>query len=102
MAWKPCIECGTPSPDPRCPQHRIPPTTRAEVKRRSDLVGTWIRTHGPVCPGWGRPLHTVAASNLTADHIVPVSMGGMNGALRVLCRSCNSARGDGHNNPAPR
>lgn len=102
MPWKPCIECGTPTPDPRCPKHRLPPTnTRAETNRRAEVVGTWLRTYGPVCPGWRRPLHTVTASNLTADHIIPIAEGGLNGPLRVLCRACNSARGDGYNNPGP-
>jgi 5-methylcytosine-specific restriction endonuclease McrA len=34
-----------------------------------------------------------STSDLTADHIVPISKGGALGPLRVLCRTCNSRRG---------
>jgi 5-methylcytosine-specific restriction endonuclease McrA len=34
-----------------------------------------------------------ATTDLTADHLIPVIDGGAAGPLRVLCRSCNSARG---------
>lgn len=44
-----------------------------------------------VCPGWERPAHQ--AEELTADHVLPTSRGGaQSGTLRVLCRTCNSAR----------
>jgi 5-methylcytosine-specific restriction endonuclease McrA len=36
-----------------------------------------------------------ATSDLTADHVTPLAAGGHPlGQLRVLCRSCNSRRGD--------
>jgi 5-methylcytosine-specific restriction endonuclease McrA len=35
-----------------------------------------------------------ATDDLTADHLIPLAKGGNPlGALRVLCRSCNSRRG---------
>lgn len=49
--------------------------------------------HGNWCPGYGTPSH--AATDLTADHIVPIAAGGKpDGALGVLCRSCNSRKAD--------
>ncbi|WP_078912724.1 HNH endonuclease [Streptomyces sp. NRRL S-646] len=37
-----------------------------------------------------------SAEDLTGDHIIPLSKGGTNEAsnVRVLCRSCNSRRGN--------
>jgi 5-methylcytosine-specific restriction endonuclease McrA len=36
-----------------------------------------------------------SAEDLTCDHVVPLVVGGLNtpSNIRVLCRSCNSARG---------
>lgn len=66
--------------------------TRRERIRRADAVRAHVEQHGWVCPGWQRDPHP--AENLTADHIVPTGLGGeQSGELRVLCRSCNSARG---------
>ncbi|MEU1596193.1 hypothetical protein ABZ468_25875 [Streptomyces sp. NPDC005708] len=69
-----------------------PGYTRGERIRRADAVRAWVAENGLVCPGWQRDPHP--ADDLTADHIVPPGAGGSEaGALRVLCRSCNSARG---------
>jgi predicted kinase len=66
--------------------------TRQERLRRADAVRAHVEQHGWTCPGWEREPHP--AENLTADHIVPTGLGGAQGGeLRVLCRSCNSARG---------
>jgi 5-methylcytosine-specific restriction endonuclease McrA len=44
----------------------------------------------PWCSDCG---HTGSENNpLTAEHVVPVSQGGKDGPLTVLCRSCNSSR----------
>lgn len=44
------------------------------------------RWHGSVCG---------ATTDLTADHVIPLSKGGTNeGPRRVLCRRCNSRRRD--------
>ncbi|QIJ62560.1 HNH endonuclease [Streptomyces sp. JB150] len=69
-----------------------PGYTRRERIRRADAVRAWVAENGLVCPGWQRDPHP--AGDLTADHIVPPGAGGSEaGELRVLCRSCNSARG---------
>lgn len=48
-----------------------------------------IRVH-PYCTWCG------STEDLTGDHITPLSKGGTNeaGNIRVLCRSCNSRRGN--------
>ena len=47
-----------------------------------------------------------ATTDLTGDHIVPLSQGGLSvpGNIAVRCRSCNSARGNrgDADQPAPR
>lgn len=48
----------------------------------------WLERHGPLCPGWGRPPHIVAAQELTVDHVRPKSRD----ELSVLCRSCNGRK----------
>jgi hypothetical protein len=66
----------------------------SERQRRARVVLEHLEFYGPVCPGWQRPPHDVAATALTADHEVPVAAGGdPHGALGVLCRPCNSAKG---------
>lgn len=52
-------------------------------------IAAWRAEHGDWCPGWGVPPH--ASSDLTADHVDPRRLGR---GVRVLCRSCNSRRGD--------
>ena len=87
-----------------CPTHRserdahqrrtVPTKTveRAERARRAAVVREHRDRYGDWCPGWRRPGH--AASDLTADDVVPVMVTGAPSAvLRVLCRSCNSRRG---------
>jgi 5-methylcytosine-specific restriction enzyme A len=71
------------------------PYTAAERARRAAAVEQWRRQFGDVCPGWHREPHGVAWPNiLTADHVEAFAAGGAeDGPLRVLCRSCNSARG---------
>lgn len=69
----------------------------AERRRRRDVVLEHLELYGPVCPGWQREEHWALPRELTADHVVPVAAGGdQDGALRVLCRSCNSRRGMSH------
>ena len=65
--------------------------TKAERARRAAAVTAWVSINGWTCPGWQRDPHP--SHDLTADHVTPVAHGGINGPLRILCRSCNSSRG---------
>jgi 5-methylcytosine-specific restriction protein A len=99
-----CLGCGTRIPSgSRCTHcatkvqqakraRRPQSATSAEKRRRAAAVNEWRAIHGTWCPGWQRPPHP--ATDLTADHVMPYAAGGSeDGPLRVLCRSCNSARG---------
>lgn len=94
MSSTPCLICGDLFPTgggaTRCPAHQLPRATYREAARRRQLVADHRGEWGDVCPGWGRDPHP--ASDLTADHVTPISHGGIEGELRVLCRSCNSRR----------
>ena len=68
--------------------------TAKERTRRQDLIREHVARFGWTCPGWQCPPHP--STDLTADHIHPVARGGAeDGAITVLCRSCNSRRGAG-------
>jgi 5-methylcytosine-specific restriction enzyme A len=102
-----CIECCSPVPEggrcpnPACPRSRRRPASRgpdrshAERARRKKVVEAWRRQHGDVCPGFGVPAHTLEPGDyLTADHVVPTSLGGdPAGPLQVLCAACNVRKG---------
>lgn len=76
------------APKPKDPSYGL-----RERNRRSDTVAAWVAMHGWVCPGWGRPAHP--ATDLAADHIIARRLGGpQDGPLQVLCRECNSRKGD--------
>lgn len=91
-------------PGPRCDdcesvhQHRrnsrraATTYTSTERTRMANAVSQWRSENGDWCPGYQRSPHV--ASDLTADHVVPVALGGAGGALTVLCRSCNSRKRD--------
>lgn len=59
--------------------------------RRNQLIRAWLTHIGPICPGYQRDPHHVPPTHPTADHIRP---GDPTSPLRVLCRSCNSTRGN--------
>lgn len=91
---KPCIICGTPTQGTRC--RSCPPARpgygNTERLRRKQAVDAHRAEYGNWCPGWQRAPHP--ATDLTADHITAVAVGGAeNGPLSVLCRSCNSRKG---------
>jgi 5-methylcytosine-specific restriction protein A len=102
MPMRPCLVCGQPfearpyGPS-RCPEHeqerqRAKSRTKAEAKRRAEVVAAWREEHGDWCPGWGSQ-GPHPSRDLTADHVIPRSQGGEDGPLAVLCRRCNASRG---------
>ncbi len=95
MPWKPKSAC----PVCRrvgCTAHkrsRSRPETRQEREAKVKLVKEWVEAHGYWCPGFEVEPHPSA--DLTADHILPVGLGGdVLGPMQVLCRKCNSRRGN--------
>jgi 5-methylcytosine-specific restriction protein A len=97
MLMRPCLDCGRPIPGThkRCALHAKPGNRRgatttergygAAHQRRARAV---IAAH-PWCQECG------TTENLTADHVTPIANGGDPlGDLQVLCRSCNSTRGN--------
>ena len=92
MPTRPATVCPT-CRLPTC-HHRTTPTrpSSAEQKRRRQAVAGHVNSRGWNCPGWNTAPH--ASRDLTADHVQPRSLGGEHGPLRVLCRSCNSRRGN--------
>lgn len=90
---KPCVICGTPSTASRCPEHAIPQPTAADRKRRASVIAEHLAIYGPNCPGYGTEAH--AATDLTADHVLPRSRFGESGDLTVLCRACNARKHNG-------
>jgi 5-methylcytosine-specific restriction enzyme A len=76
-------------------RHNALYNTRAWQRLSARVLRAWRGQHGDWCPGYGREPHP--ASDLTADHIVPLAAGGAPldiANLTVLCRSCNSTKGD--------
>jgi 5-methylcytosine-specific restriction protein A len=71
--------------------HTDPRWTRMAKRAVARHVGAF----GYECPGYHRPAHP--ASDLTADHVVPLAAGGAPfdwGNVAVLCRSCNATKGE--------
>jgi len=82
----PCLICGTPSSQGRCPQHR---TRQARGYSESWLqISAAAIREQPWCTYCG------AVTDLTGDHRVPLSRGGTStpGNCVVACRPCNSAK----------
>lgn len=104
---KVCTVCGvvTSRPGGRCliharlsnrSRHNTLYSTRAWQRLSARIIARHRGQYGNWCPGYGRDPHP--AIDLTADHIVPLAAGGAPldiGNLAVLCRSCNSTKGDG-------
>ena len=81
MAMKPCLVCGVPSSDSRCPAHTL----------RKGSTRSWRRVRAQVlerdswrCQLCGRPAVEV-------DHVVPHAAGGTDqpSNLRSLCHVCH-------------
>ena len=101
---RPCPQPGCPELqyDTRCAQHRRENDRRKrqvgsraseprDRERRKATVDAHRAEHGDWCPGWGREAH--ASTDLTADHVEEVALGGdPHGPLQTLCRSCNARK----------
>lgn len=116
---KPCMDCGMPTRlGARCGEHRLANQRKTDSIRRargprgydtarwhrlsSTLIARHLRSVGPWCPGTGERQRHVAA-DWTVDHIKPLADGGPmwdEANLRVMCRSCNSARRGGWGSPS--
>jgi hypothetical protein len=69
--------------------------TALERRRRQELIAEHVRLNGWTCPGWNRDPHP--STDLTADHTTAQAAGAApESTIRVLCRSCNGARGAGN------
>lgn len=85
------LEGPPPEPDETAVRAALITLRRAEFTRdRNDLLLGLIDRGGYICRGCG------AGSDLTVDHIQPLSRGGSDALenLQLLCRSCNSRKGD--------
>ena len=86
-----CLSCGMPTTNgSRC----LPCAGRYRNATRNPAYDdpAYRRLRTPTtCPGYGVPAH--AATDLTLDHVIPLSRGGaVLGPTRVLCRGCNTRK----------
>lgn len=92
---RPCVTCGVPTRNTRCPQHSIGRDYKDE-RRRMQLLADYRNTHGDVCPGtpWcDTPNTPHPTTDLTVDHIKRRIDGGtLNDGWRIMCRTANSRR----------
>lgn len=100
---RPCLDCRRPtargSRCPDCTARRDGPTIAIYASARwrhlsASVIRSWRTAHGPMCPGWDVPPHPSA--DLTADHRIPLKLGGDAFDRRnvtVLCRECNGRKG---------
>lgn len=95
---RPCLVCGEPSAESRCPDHRVHKTHTGRHAVHTNTT-RWkklsrkLRRMQPFCSTCG------ARDDLTVDHKVPLTerpdLAYDLANLDVLCRSCNSAK-DAH------
>jgi 5-methylcytosine-specific restriction enzyme A len=102
-----CTVCGvvTSHPGSRCTtharqsnrsRHNALYSTREWQRLSARVLRAWLGQHGSWCSGYQRGGHL--AGDLTVDHVVPLAAGGAPFDIAncgVLCRSCNSTKGDG-------
>lgn len=85
----------------RCANHASQQRRRSDQQRgtrtQRGYDNDWLRTVRAAIRAQPWCSWCLAVDDLTGDHIVPKSKGGSNDAsnVRVLCRSCNSRRGNG-------
>jgi 5-methylcytosine-specific restriction protein A len=99
-----CLDCNRRTPDSRCPEHQRQRDRAKDARRgghadwrdRAAAVNEHKAQQGPWCPGYGVPSHWVIAPNrLSADHPVPLALGGPLRPDRygVLCIRCQGRQG---------
>lgn len=96
MTWTTCLECGQPSPEPRCEDHARPtnrPSRAAGYDAAWDRLSRRARRLQPFCSDCG------ATTDLTCDHSPEAWKRKERGLsirledVDVVCRACNSRRG---------
>lgn len=103
MTLKACLICLKPTKNSRCEIHELPKPLRknfgsrkqshSERKAKEQAKKQWIATYGYLCAGYKRDPHP--AKDLTVDHYKAKVLGGNPlGPFIILCRSCNSRKGN--------
>ena len=98
MTWRSCVECGEPSPESRCAEHRLPePAKSSRGARGYDAAWQQLskraRRLQPFCSDCG------TTDDLTTDHTPAAWQRRAEGKpirlqdVDVCCRSCNAKRG---------
>ena len=101
MLARPCLDCQRPTRQgsrcATCAQVHDAAYERTRLRGTRTQRGysnTWLRRsraairQQPWCSACG------GTNDLTADHVVPLSKGGDGTDVQVLCRACNSRRGN--------
>ena len=96
MTLRPCLDCGTPSPEPRCPDHAIdtkPTAHRRGYNSKWTALSKRARKLQPFCADCG------TTEDLQADHSPEAwrrQQAGLSVRLldiAVVCGPCNRKRG---------
>lgn len=98
MTMRPCLDCGVPSQDSRCPDHEQPRThTLSATARGYDAAWRRLskraRRLQPFCTDCG------TVDDLTGDHLTWPATKLTH--VDVVCRSCNGRRGAARGERAP-
>jgi len=94
---KPCLTCGAPSPETRCPEHARPDVKAAPEERGYDWTWRKLSARARRLQPWCSDCYTT--DDLTTDHSEQAwkrKAAGKAIRLRdvdVVCRSCNARRG---------
>lgn len=88
-----CRECWRAVERKRSRTRRQPHLQNAAWRKLSrETISSHVAKYGLVCPGYGVPQHGVKSrADLTTDHVEARSLAG---GVQVLCRSCNSRKGN--------
>lgn len=97
--YRACLDCGEPTPAPRCQECQAASDRRTDQQRGSRQARGYdrqwqrksarVRREEPACAICG------STDDLTVDHITPKAAGGTDDRenLTTLCRKHNSAKG---------